>query len=279
MVSYGNHMTEIYHQERVAANGIHVHVASIGDGPPLLLLHGWPHTWFVWHRLAPLLARDHRVIMPDLRGLGASARAEAGYDLHTLADDAAGVLDACGAGEAAAVIAMDLGVSVAWMVAARHRDRVRALVLMEGLVGRLPGAERFLANGPPWWWGFHTAAAALAETALAGNEAAYVGWFLRGLPEATRAVFVDAYRDNLGLAHYRAMAANAAVIAATPPPADVPTLAIAGGVVGDALAGQLAPLARSLATARIADCGHVIPLEQPERLAACIAPFVAAPRT
>lgn len=274
-VSYGDHVTNGYHHDRVLANGIYHHVASCGDGPPLLLLHGWPHTWFVWHRVAPLLARHHRVIIPDLRGLGESDRSAAGYDLDTLAGDAAAVLDAFGARDAA-VVAMDLGVAVAWMLAARHRLRVRALVLMEGLVGRLPGAEQFLANGPPWWWGFHAAAPALAETVLAGNFAAYVGWFLRDLTDETaRETFLHAYRDNLGLAHYRAMPGNAALVAATDPPTDVPTLAISGGVVGDALAGQLAPISRALTTARIPHCGHVIPLDQPDALAACISPFIA----
>lgn len=268
-------MTNGYHHAQVAANGVSLHVTTLGGGPPLLLLHGWPHTWFVWHRVAPRLARDHRVIMPDLRGLGASERATTGYDLRTLADDAAAVLDACDASDAD-VAAIDLGVSIAWMLAATHRARVRSLVLMEGLIGRLPGAERMLANGPPWWWGFHAAEPALAETALAGNFEAYVAWFLRDITdEAARAAFLAAYRDNLGLAHYRAMAANAKLVAATAPPRDVRTLAIAGGVVGDATAGQLAAIADSLETARIERCGHIVPLDQPEALAECITTFVA----
>ena len=277
MVSYGDHMTLGYQHAHVSANRIGIHVASVGAGPALLLLHGWPHTWFVWHQVAPLLATRHRVIMPDLRGIGATEHPDGGYDLHTLADDAAALLTALGE-PLASVVALDLGAPIAWMLAARHPQRVRKLVVMEALLCTLPGAERFLASGPPWWFGFH-AIPGLAETVLAGHEAPYLDWFLRGLPREARDVFVAAYAGRLrgGFAHYRAMADNARLIAISAATArtPVPTLAIAGGVVGDALARQLAPITAELVVDQIADCGHVIPLEQPERLAQRIAAFVA----
>jgi pimeloyl-ACP methyl ester carboxylesterase len=240
-------------------------VATHGEGPPVLLLHGWPNTWFVWHRIAPLLR--HRVIMPDLRGLGGSTGAGS-YDLHTLADDAAAILDALDVSDAN-VVGHDLGVGVAWMIASRHPSRVRTLTLFEGLLGTLPGAEHFAR---PWWFGFHDVPG-LAEAAVAGNEAAYIGWFLRTLGPEDRAVFVEAYRAKLGLAHYRAMKANAALIDAAARP-NVPTLAIAGGVVGDAIAKQLAPITAHLQTTTIERCAHIIQLEQPQALADALAPFL-----
>jgi len=280
-------MTNGYQLRDVAANTITIRVALAGDGPPLLLLHGWPHTWALWHSVMPALARSHRVIAPDLRGIGATTRPDDGYDLHTLADDAAALLHALGAGPAG-VVGIDLGASVAWMLAVRHPERVGRLAIMEGLLGRLPGAERFLAAGPPWWFGFHAAPGGLAETVLEGHEAEYLDWFLRagtaggrGVDRATRDAFVDAYRgrDALrgGFAHYRALAANAELVAAAaalPRPA-IPTLAIAGGVVGDALARQLRPITADLTTATIQDCGHLIPLEQPDALVAALTRHLA----
>ncbi len=56
----------------VEANGIRLQVATAGDGSPILLLHGWPHTWFLWHKVMPELARQHRVIAPNMRGIGGS---------------------------------------------------------------------------------------------------------------------------------------------------------------------------------------------------------------
>lgn len=264
----------------VRAHDIDIHVATAGAGPPVLLLHGWPHTWLLWRHVLPALARDHCVIAPDLRGLGGSTKTDGGYDLYTLADDAAALLDALGVppDAPATIVGIDLGAPVAWMLAMRHPARVARLVVMESLLGTLPGAERFLANGPPWWFGFH-GAPGLAETVLQGHEAEYLDWFYtsgtkdgRGIDADTRAAFAAAYtgREALrgGFAHYRSLPVNARQIAATlaERPMTVPTLALEGGVVGDALSGQLRPVARDLATERIADCGHLIPLEQPDAL-------------
>src|SRR5881227_2197294 len=157
---------------RVTAGDIEINVAIAGDGPAVLLLHGFPHTWRLWTEVIPVLARHHRVIAPDLRGLGATAEAEDGYDAGTLATDAGELLDALGE-SSAAVVGIDAGVPPAFLFAMRHPERVRRLVLMESLLGRLPGGEDFLAGGPPWWFGFH-AVPGLAETVLAGHEADYI---------------------------------------------------------------------------------------------------------
>lgn len=272
---------------RVHANGIGMQVATMGAGPPVLLLHGWPFTWFVWRRLMPALAASgYRALAPDLRGVGGTDCPTDGYDLHTLADDAAGLLRALDA-EHAAVVGFDLGAAPAWMLAMRHPGAVRRLVLMEALLGSLPGAEEFLAHGAPWWFGFH-AAPGLAETVLAGNEGAYLDWFFtnhtagrRGVDPRARDVFVQAYSglDKLrgGFEHYRAFPVHAAQIAAAVRERrlTVPTMALGGGVVGDALHKQLAPVSDQLTGHIIPDCGHIIPEEQPEALAAAVLSFIA----
>lgn len=160
---------------RIDTNGISTDALVAGEGPAMLLLHGWPHTWLIWHALLPALAAKHTVIAPDLRGLGAATRPDGGYDPHTLADDAAGVLDAVGL-EQATVVGVDAGAPAAWMLARRRPERVARLVVMESLMGRLPGAEAFLTGGPPWWFGFHTVPG-LAERVLAGHEGDYLDFF------------------------------------------------------------------------------------------------------
>lgn len=145
-------MTHLIELRYLQANGIRMRVAIAGDGPNVLLLHGWPFTWFLWRQLLPTLAAaGYRAIAPNLRGIAETERPAAGYDLHTLADEAAALLDALGAARAAA-IGFDLGVAPAFMLAARHPERVERLVLMEALLGHLPGGERFLAPGEPWWF-------------------------------------------------------------------------------------------------------------------------------
>ncbi|MER7156879.1 alpha/beta fold hydrolase, partial [Streptomyces lydicus] len=101
-------VTTALHLRRIATNGVRLNVAIAGDGPAVLLLHGFPHTWQLWSGIMGRLAGRYRVIAPDLRGLGASARATEGYDAGTLAADAEGLLDALGE-PSAAVVGIDAG--------------------------------------------------------------------------------------------------------------------------------------------------------------------------
>lgn len=270
---------------RVAANGISHHVTTSGAGPAVLLLHGWPLTSHTWRHVTPLLAAaGYRTLAPDLRGIGGSDRPAGGYDVESLAEDARALLDAFEL-EQACVVGIDLGTPVAWMLAMRHPGRVRALAVMEGLVGRLPGIERFLGGAAPWWFGFH-GVPGLAERLLEGREAEYLDWFLGpraaghpGVDAAARAVYAQAYagREALrgGFEHYRAMPESARQIAraAEGSRPTVPTLALAGGVIGDALWHQLQPLAGDLRAQRIEGCGHNIPEEQPAALAQALVDF------
>lgn len=269
--------------ERIDVGDVTLNTAIAGTGSPIVLLHGWPHTWQVWRGVIDRLANEHRVIAPDLRGLGGSDRAAKGYDLETLASDAAGLLAALDVTDAV-VVGLDLGAPIAWMLAERHPDRVRRLAVMEAVLGTLPGAEAFFVGGPPWWFGFH-GVDGLAETVLTGHERDYLGWFLDGGTATTidpelRETFVAAYtgRESLrcGFEHYRHGALNARQIdaaIANPERRTVPTLAIAGGVVGHALAGQLERITPALRTVDMTHCGHIIPVDDPAGLAAALADF------
>lgn len=95
-------------RQAVETNGIELDVAVSGEGPAVVLLHGWPHTAELWRDVAPLLAAGHRVLAPDLRGAGASTRAASGYDLLTLFNDVLGLLDSLGERQAA-VVGIDAG--------------------------------------------------------------------------------------------------------------------------------------------------------------------------
>ncbi|MFJ9088239.1 alpha/beta fold hydrolase [Streptomyces sp. NPDC102384] len=271
---------------RISVNGVELNVALAGSGPAVLLLHGFPHTWELWTDVMADLSDRYRVIAPDLRGFGASSRAESGYDAGTLAEDAAALLGALGVASAA-VVGIDAGTPPAFLLALRRPDLVRRLVVMESLLGGLPGAEDFLAGGPPWWFGFHSAAPGLAETVLEGHEAEYVDWFLDagtggdGVRPAVREAFVRAYTGRQALScafsYYRAMPESAAQIedAVAATRLTVPTMALGAQPVGSALEHQLRPVTDDLTGHLIEDCGHIIPLHRPGALLALLRPFLA----
>ncbi|MEU1548634.1 alpha/beta hydrolase [Nocardia sp. NPDC005745] len=273
---------------RIATNGIETDVAIAGHGPAVLLLHGFPHTWQLWRDVIGPLARRHRVIAPDLRGLGAATRAADGYDAANLSADAEGLLDALDE-PAAAVVGIDAGTPPAFLLAVRRPQRVRRLVLMESLLGTLPGAEAFSAGARPWWFDFH-AVPGLAEKVLAGNESEYIDWFLRagtlgrGVRSPIREAFIDAYNDPAALRcafeYYRAMPTSAQQIrdAVRGCRLTVPTMAVGAHPVGDALARQLTPITDDLTHHLIPDCGHIIPLDAPDALVPLLTEFLAAER-
>ncbi|MFB7718510.1 alpha/beta fold hydrolase [Nocardia sp. NPDC056100] len=269
---------------RIRTNGIDANVAVAGSGPAIVLLHGFPHTWRLWSELIGPLSAHYRVIAPDLRGFGATTRAPDGYDAGTLAADIAGILDALGE-STADVVAIDAGTPVAVLLALRHPDRVRRLVVMEALLGTLPGAEDFLAAGPPWWFGFH-AVPGLAETVLLGHEARYIEWFLttgtrgRGVRADIRDAFIDAYTGadalRCAFSYYRALPTSAHQLerAAATTRLTTPTLAIGAHPVGNALERQLRPITDDLAGHLIPECGHIIPLDRPHELLELMMPFL-----
>ncbi|MEU5821987.1 alpha/beta hydrolase [Streptomyces sp. NPDC047803] len=271
---------------RVAVNGTELNVAIDGSGPAVLLLHGFPHTWELWTDIMAGLSDRYRVIAPDLRGFGASGPATSGYDAANLAEDAAALLTELGE-SSASVVGIDAGTPAAFLLALRHPDAVRRLVVMESVLGGLPGAEDFLAGGPPWWFGFHAAEPRLAETVLEGHEAAYIDWFLRtgtlgdGVPSAIRDAFVRAYTGTGALSrafsYYRALPHSALQIAQaiTTSRLTVPTMAVGAQPVGTALERQLRPVTDELTGHVIEDCGHIIPLHRPHALLELLNPFLA----
>ena len=126
----------------VQTNGIRQHVVIGGDGPPLLLIHGWPQNWYAWRFVMPELAKDYRVIAVDQRGIGRTEKAPMGYDTATLATDLAMLMTELGH-ETFAVVGHDTGLAIAYALAADYRDRVEYLAVAE--VPGPPGATA----GPP----------------------------------------------------------------------------------------------------------------------------------
>src|SRR6478672_5114205 len=127
--------TDTFTSRYVDTGELRLHAVVGGDGPPLLLIHGWPGSWYYWRLVMPALARDFEVIAADQRGIGLSDKPEDGYDAGTLADDFVGLMDALGHNRFA-VVGVDTGMLIGYALAADHPDRVVRVALGEA---PLPG--------------------------------------------------------------------------------------------------------------------------------------------
>jgi len=157
----------------IAANGTTIHTRSGGSGPAVVLLHGYGETGDMWAPLAADLARDHTVIVPDLRGLGLSAKPAGGFDKKTQAGDVEAVLTALGVKQAD-VVAHDIGNMVAFQFAAQYPARVRRFVLIDAPVPGVGPWEEILKN--PLLWHFRFGGPDM-ERLVAGRERIYLDRF------------------------------------------------------------------------------------------------------
>src|ERR1700731_2052355 len=124
-----------FRTEDIQTNGTTLHVRVGGQGPAVILLHGYGETGDMWAPLAAELAGDHTVIVPDLRGMGLSSRPDSGYDKKTQGQDIAGILDTLGINRTD-LVTHDIGNMVGYAFAAQHPAMVTRFVLMDA---PLPG--------------------------------------------------------------------------------------------------------------------------------------------
>src|SRR5499433_333983 len=161
----------------VDAGEVRLHAVTGGAGPPLLLVHGWPQTWYAWRMLMPALARDFSVVAVDQRGIGLSGKPTGGYDTATLASDLVALMDALGH-QRFALYGTDVGMPIAYALAADHRDRVDRLVVSEApLPGISPSPPLFLPpplNARLWHLAFNQLPK-INEQLVTGREDIFFG--------------------------------------------------------------------------------------------------------
>lgn len=127
-------MSDIWAHHQRTINGFRMHYVTAGSGYPLVLLHGWPQSWYEWRKIMPALAERYTIIAPDLRGLGDSEKPMSGYDKRTLAGDVRALLAELGHDEVG-VIGHDWGGAVAFYLAYDNRDLVRRLCILDMIPG------------------------------------------------------------------------------------------------------------------------------------------------
>ena len=270
----------------VGTNGTTLHVRSGGKGPAVVLLHGYGETGDMWAPMAADLMRDHRVIVPDLRGMGLSAHPAGGYDKKTQGRDVAGLLDALKV-QQADVVAHDIGNMVAYAFAAQYRDRVTKLVLIDAPLPGVGPWEEILKN--PLLWHFRFGGPDM-ERLVAGRERIYLDRFWnefsadpRKFDEASRAHYAALYARpgamHSGFAQFAAFdqdaIENKGFMAAGK--LTIPVLALGGEKsFGTTMAAVTAFAASNVKGGIVPASGHWIMEENPAATVALVRAFLDA---
>ncbi|CAN5743201.1 hypothetical protein BH11PSE1_BH11PSE1_04910 [soil metagenome] len=274
-----------FHTLEVATNGTTLHVRVGGTGPAVVLLHGYGETGDMWGPLAADLARTHTVIVPDLRGMGLSARAENGFEKANEAEDIVGVMDTLHAPRAD-VVAHDIGNMVAYALAARHSDRVTKLVLMDAPVPGVGPWEEVLKN--PLLWHFRFGGPDM-ERLVTGRERIYLDRFWNEFSadpahfsEASRVHYAALYaapgRMHAGFRQFAAFDQDAVdnrAWLATHGKITMPVLAVGGGAsFGPMMAAVVQAGATNVQERVVPNAGHWLMEEQPGITVAAIHEFL-----
>jgi pimeloyl-ACP methyl ester carboxylesterase len=278
-------------------NGLHLHYVEGGEGSPILLLPGWPQSWYAWRLVMPrLAAAGRRVIAIDPRGMGDSDRPPGGYDLATVAADIHGLAQVLGlfTDGPIDVAGHDVGTWIGYAYAADWRDDVRRLAVMDALVPGISTPRTDLspeeANLRTWHFAFNRLDD-LPEILLTGREHAFLTWLFRAKAVNAWAIGPDDIAEyarqlaapgaiRAATGYYKAafnpdgLAANRARSERT---LTMPVLALgAERGVGQGIVDAMRLLASDVQGGVIADCGHYMPEERPEDISRALIHFFDA---
>lgn len=251
-------------------------VEDVGEGPVLLLVHGFPLDHTMWRHQIAQLQKSHRVLAPDLRGFGGSVVTSGTVTMETFADDLAKILDQLGVNESVTLCGLSMGGYVAWQFWKRHRDKLSRLILCDtraaadtpdGRKTRHDTADKVLREGPEF----------LAQSMIPKlfAETSLTRW--PDAVEDVRNVIRKTSPEGIAAAS-RGMAQRPAVtgwLSAI----DVPTLLLAGTHDGISPPEEMREFGKLMPRAKfveIAGAGHMSPLEQPDTSNAAIREFLAA---
>jgi pimeloyl-ACP methyl ester carboxylesterase len=261
----------------------------MGEGPTVVLVAGFPQSWYAWRRVMPLLAEQHGVIAVDLPGQGDSDKPITGYDTATTSRRLHALLSKLGESRYV-LVGHDIGSWVSYPYAHQFPAEIRGLVLLDA---NIPGVtlQPTLTLGPDNWRNWHfllNSIPDLPEALFAGRERILIEWFFSrktaNFPGTFSAADIDEYErvySSLGgmrgmLGYYRAVLEDIDQNAPLQKKLlNVPVLAL-GGDVGSApdLYDRMKPLGSDVRGGVIAACGHYLPEEQPEVVAREISAFV-----
>jgi pimeloyl-ACP methyl ester carboxylesterase len=272
-----------------AVNGKQLHYRIGGSGHPLVLLHGWPQHSLQWHAVAPLLAQNYQVLVPDLPGCGGSSIPRSGFDKRTIAGDIKALVDSLELGTVG-LVGYDHGAGVAYNYACAHPKSVSRLALVEYV---LPGCgyERAMQPAADWHTGSNWQLALftvpdVAEFAFRGRERELLTWFFwHGScnPTAISPAHMDEYVAQVskpgalraGIEYYASvwqdLETNKEHLKTK---LSMPVLCVGGRYnIGEMIGKAMAGIAESVETAVIEDAGHWVSDENPQALSDALLKF------
>jgi pimeloyl-ACP methyl ester carboxylesterase len=181
--------------EFVDAGGLRTHVALAGEGPPVLLMHGWPQHWYLWREVIPRLAPHARVIAPDFRGFGWSDVPRSGYEMDQLKRDMLALLDELGVQELS-IAGHDWGGFVGCLLALEHPERVKSFLALN-VIPPWPARDRRVLRDA-WRLIYMPLLACPGLGRRLGRAAAARGLRDSGLPDSDVEAFVSRFRGERG---------------------------------------------------------------------------------
>jgi len=276
--------------------GLRIHYVTAGEGDrTIVLLHGFPQTWWEWHRVIPTLVEaGFRVVAPDYRGAGHSWRPAGGYDKRTVAGDIQRLLrDHLRIEGPVVMVGHDIGLMVAYAYAQAYRDEVSHLVIVDA---PLPGTtvfDRVRSDPRVWHFAFH-GARDVAEMLVAGRERQYMQTFFgvrvfntAGISESDLDVYVSAYSApgamRAGFELYRAFDRDAAdnrEALERNGKLTVPVLAVGGmtSTTGEGVEEMMREVAEDVTGVRVPGTAHWIAEENPAGFTGPLLEFLNAAR-
>jgi pimeloyl-ACP methyl ester carboxylesterase len=282
--------TDTFTSRYVDTGELRLHAVIGGDGPPLLLVHGWPQTWYAWRMLMPTLARDFEVVAVDQRGIGLSDKPADGYDTGTLAGDLVALMEALGH-QRFAMYGTDTGMPIAYALAADHRDRLERLVVSEAPIpGISPPFPLLLPpplNARLWHLAFNQLPAEVNEQLVRGREVIFFGAEFaasagtKKLPDDAVSYYVgllaadpDALRGSFEL--YRAFPTTTAQNEQRKTRRlTLPVLAIGGAESSGAMVADTMKLVADDVQGVVLNSAHWVAEQAPEELLAALTAFLA----
>ena len=270
-------------------NGTRLHYVAAGStGTPILLVHGFPESWWAFHKLIPLLAAEHRVFAVDLRGFGDSATGPGDHDSATAAEDLHELIAHLGAGPVH-LTGQDISGGTVFRLATTHPQDVLSLTAVEmGLAGFGLEALADVTHGGAWHIGV-LAAPGIPEMLLTGREKEFLGRYafpaMTAVPGAVSEADIDEFartyarrdgwRGAIGL--YCSMLSEGAELQAlaASPGLTVPVLAVGAGGGPFTAATMSQAASAEIKSVTLDGVGHYAAMEAPDRLAAEILAFTA----